>query len=225
MKKIYKMTLCALLVLAGLETMAQEWNTGVDLYSSYIWRGSKFGTGPAVQPSVEFSSGGLAIGTWGSVSTGGWDGAFETDDAGRTTFVGSEAFEMDLYASYSFGFGLTLTVTDYYFGGKYFEGASHYFEPSVGLELGNFSLLGAYMIGDGVKDSYAQLGYAIGDVDLYVGAGNGQYTEDGKFMVCNVGIGTSKEIKITDSFSIPVSGSVSLNPSTQGFFVAVGVSF
>jgi len=225
MKKIYTIVLGALMVFVGMETKAQEWSTGVDIYSSYIWRGSKFGTGPAIQPSVEFSKGGLAIGAWGSVSTGGWDGAFETDDEGNTTFVGSEAFEMDLYASYSFGFGLTLSLTDYYFGGKYFEGASHYFEPSASLELGNFSLLGAYMIGDGVKDAYAQLGYTIGDVNLFAGAGNGQYTEDGKFMVCNVGIGTSKEIKITDSFSIPVSGSVSLNPSTQGFFVAVGVSF
>jgi hypothetical protein len=208
MRSIYAIVLGAILAFATTGVKAQEVSTGVDIYSSYIWRGAKFGTGAAIQPSVEFSAGGLALGAWGSVSTGG-----------------TEAFEMDLYASYSFGFGLTLAVTDYYFGGKYFEGPSHFIEPSVSFEAGNFSLLAAYMMGDGLTDTYAQAGYTLGSVDLFVGAGNGQYTSDGNFMVCNVGIGTSKEIKITDSFSIPVSGSVSLNPSTQGFFIAVGVSF
>lgn len=225
MKKIYAIAMGAILTFAISGVSAQEWNTGVDLYSSYIWRGSKFGTGAAIQPTIEFSKGGFAIGAWGSVSTGGWDGAFETDDNGTTTFVGSEAFEADLYASYSFGFGLTLAVTDYYFGGDYFGKGSHFFEPSIGFEAGNFSLLGAYMLGDGVKDAYAEASYSFGSASLFVGAGNGQYTKDGKFMLCNVGIGTTKEIKVSDSFSIPVSGSVTLNPSTQGFFLAVGLSF
>lgn len=208
MRKIFAIVMGAILAFVVFDAKAQEWNAGVDLYSSYIWRGAKFGTGPAIQPSVEFSTGGLAVGAWGSVCTSS-----------------NEAFEMDLYASYGFDFGLTLTVTDYYFGGKYFEGASHFVEPSASLALGNFTVLGAYMLGDGIKDAYAQLDYSFGDFNLFAGAGNGQYTEDGKFMVCNVGIGTSKEIKITDSFSLPISGSISLNPSTQGFFVAVGVSF
>jgi len=37
-------------------------------------------------------------------------------------------------------------------------------------------------------------------------------------------IGTSKEIAITDSFSLPLSGAVMLNPSTGGFHIAVGIS-
>ena len=98
-----------LLISIAPVTKAQEWNAGLDIYSSYIWRGLKFGTGPAFQPSVEFSAGGFAIGGWGSFSAG-------TD----------EAPESDLYATYGFDLGenasLGLTLTDYYFPGfDYFD--------------------------------------------------------------------------------------------------------
>ena len=34
----------------------------------------------------------------------------------------------------------------------------------------------------------------------------------------------SKEVPITEKFSLPVSGAVILNPSTGGFFITVGIS-
>lgn len=205
MKKIYALIVLVVLTVSAVSVRAQ-FSTGVDLYSSYVWRGAKFGNGPAVQPYVDYSVGGLSVGAWGSVSA--------SDD---------EGFEMDLYAGYSLG-PVSLTVTDYYFGGGWTTGSMHYFEPSLSFEAGGFSVTGAYMIGDGVSDAYAELGYSLESVDLFVGAGNGQYTSDGGFMLCNVGLGTSKEVKITDDFSLPVSGSVILNPSTGGFFIVVGVS-
>lgn len=191
---------------------AQEWNAGLDIYSSYIWRGAKFGSGPAFQPSVEFSSGGFAIGAWGSFSA-------STD----------EAAEADLYASYGFDLGengsLTLTVTDYYFpGSSWFNGDSHFIEPMLTLGIGSFSLTGAYMINGGAGDIYLEAGLSAGAVDLFLGGGDGAYTVDGKFNVCNIGIGTSKEIKITDSFSLPVSGAAILNPSSEQFYIVVGIS-
>ena len=206
MKKFYALIVFVLLTVSAVSVRAQ-FSTGVDLYSSYVWRGAKFGNGPAVQPYVDYSTGGFSVGAWGSVCA--------SDD---------EGFEMDLYASYGFDFGLGLAVTDYYFGGGWTTGSMHYFEPALSFETGNLSLTGAYMIGDGVADAYAEVGYTVGSVDLFVGAGNGQYTSDGGFMVCNVGLGTSKEVKITDDFSLPVSGSVILNPSTGGFFIVVGIS-
>ncbi len=83
--------------------------------------------------------------------------------------------------------------------------------------------------GDASGDIYLQADYAIGAVNLTLGGGNGQYSfeadgEDDKFSISNIGIGTSKEIKITDSFSLPISGSIILNPSTEQFFVVVGIS-
>jgi hypothetical protein len=195
-------------------------DVGMDVYSSYIWRGAKFGTGAAFQPWVEASFGGLAIGAWGSVNTGV-----------------DEAFEADLYASYSFDFGLGLGISDYYFGAStdtagntvgWTDGDAHYFEPAVSYEIGNFSAMVAYMFAPNFEegDTYIEAAYSIGGVlDVTLGVGDGAYTDDGEFSVCNISLGTSKEIAVTDKFSLPVSGSVTLNPSTQGFYIAAGISF
>ncbi|MBN1927216.1 MAG: hypothetical protein JW798_15390 [Prolixibacteraceae bacterium] len=232
MKKI-NVLLGVLLTIVAFGQVSAQVTTGVDLYSSYIWRGAKFGTGPAVQPWLDVTAGGFSIGAWGSVNTGGWDGTYATNDDGTADidengilkYTNPEAFEMDLYLGYSFDFGLGITVTDYYFGGEWFDfGGNHFIEPSISFEVGDFSILGAYMFGPDTGDAYVEAGYSIGDVGLFVGAGNGQYTSDGGFMLCNVGVSTSKEIPITEKFSLPVSGSVILNPSTQGFFIAVGIS-
>lgn len=250
MKKTLLIAVSLLLLVAFVPKVnAQEeespWSTGLDIYSSYIWRGAKFGSGPAFQPYVSFATGGFEIGAWGSISA-------STD----------EALEMDLYASYGFG-PVTLTVTDYYFGGDWTQYSNtHYLEPSIGLGFGDFSVMGAFMFlagSDAVAgvdampakvdlttgiitpavegvdameetsfgssmDMYFEAGYSFGSVDVALGAGNGQYTSDGEFNVCNITVGTSKEVPITESFSLPVSGAVILNPSTGGFFITVGIS-
>ncbi|MFW5830924.1 MAG: TorF family putative porin [Prolixibacteraceae bacterium] len=194
---------------------AQEWSTGVDLYSSYVWRGTNF-SGPSLQPYVDFTAGGFSVGAWGSQ---GYDG-FQ---------------EMDLYLSYGFDFGLSLGLTDYYYPGtEYFdystETGAHALEINAGFEAGGVSLSANYILNEAGGaasaggDMYFEAGVAAGSVDLFVGAGDGWHTPDGEFGVCNVGLGTSKEVKITDSFSLPVSGSVILNPTTEQFFIVVGIS-
>ena len=219
MKKTLTLLVFVMASFFALDVQAQ-WDTGADLVTSYVWRGTKFGTGPAIQPWAEYSTGGFAVGAWGSY---GFANDVELGDAG----------EADLYASYGLDLSesaaLSLTVTDYYFpGSMYFDGASHSFEPMLGLEVGSFSLTAAYMInkspGADISDTYLEAGFNVGSVDLFVGAGDGQYTIDGDFDLCNVGIGTSKEIKITDSFSLPISGTAILNPSTEQFHIVVGIS-
>ncbi len=225
MRKLKRILSVIALAAVTLGATAQGFDTGLDIYSSYIWRGAKFGTGAAFQPYVEYSVGDFAIGAWGSVSTGGWDGA--TDDDGAA--VGSEGFEMDLYASYSLG-PVSIAVTDYYFGGSFLDygatGGFHYIEPMIGAEFGSLALTAAYMFAPGFEagDTYLEAAYSFDAFDITLGAGNGAYTSDGDFMICNIAIGTSKEIKITEDFSLPVSGAVVLNPSTEGFFITVGVS-
>lgn len=221
------LAICTLNVKAQEESTASAFSTGVDIYSSYIWRGSKFGTGAAFQPNVKFNKGGFTLGGWGSVSTGS-----------------VEALEMDLFASYSIG-GLSVTLTDYYFGGDWTKYKTmHSLEPSIGYGIGNFTLTAAYMLLPGTDavegeseatdfgsdgDTYVEAAYSFSHAKLILGAGDGQYTRtetdpEGKFNICNVGIGTSKAVKLTDSFSLPVSGSVILNPTTGGFFITVGLS-
>lgn len=213
MKKTLVVAASLLLLIAFTpNAKAQEWSTGLDIYSSYVWRGTKFGSGPAFQPSVEFSAGGFAIGAWGSYNA-------STD----------EAAEADLYAGYSFELGesasLSFTLTDYYFpGSEWLDGKSHFIEPMVSLGVGGFTFTGAYMMNDGAGDVYFEAALTAGAVDLTLGGGDGAYTVDGDFNICNIGISTSKEIKITDSFSLPVSGAAILNPSSEQFHIVVGIS-
>jgi hypothetical protein len=72
---------------------------------------------------------------------------------------------------------------------------------------------------------YFQAAYGFSTFNLLIGAGNGWHTSDGEFAICNVGIGTSKTIKLTESFSIPVNGQVILNPEREQLYVVVGFSF
>lgn len=198
---------------------AQEISPGVDLVSTYVWRGVAY-SGPSIQPYVEFSSGGFALGAWGSQ---GIDGLVSADDY-STGFQ-----EMDLYASYTFDFGLSLGVTDYYYpGGSFFEEAGHAFEFNAGLSLGDLSLSGNYIFaGEGSygDDMYFELGYSAGPAGLFIGGGDGWHSSDpDEFAIVNIGIGTSKDIKITDSFSLPLSGAVILNPDTEQFYIVAGIS-
>ncbi len=191
-------------------------STGVDIYSTYVWRGVAY-AGPSLQPYVELGAGGFTLGAWGSQ---GIDGSF-TD--------GSNGFqEMDLYTSYTFDFGLSLGVTDYYYPGTlYFEEDSHAFELNGGYSTGDLSLSANYIFAGGGSvgdDVYFQLGYDVGQANLFIGGGDGWHSTDTEFTIVNIGIGTSKEIEITDSFSLPVSGAVILNPDTEQFYITAGIS-
>lgn len=185
---------------------------GVDYYSTYIFRGVAF-SGPSIQPYVEFEAGNLTFGGWGSQ---GFDG-FQ---------------EMDLYASYEFDFGFSIGFTDYYYpGSDYFSSGSHAFEINTGFETGGFSLSGNIVLNEAEEagsaggDLYFEAGFSVGPADLFIGAGDGWHSASGDFALVNIGLGASKEIKVTDSFSIPLSGALILNPDTEQFYIVVGVSF
>jgi uncharacterized protein (TIGR02001 family) len=215
MKKKNLLLAFALTSLFAINVSSQEkspWTVGTDLYSSYVWRGTKFGSGPAMQPTLKYSTGGFSIGGWGNYC-----------------FSTNEATEADLFATYAVALGksssLTFSLSDYYFPSAtalYFDGTSHYFEPQVSLGLGKLSLSAAYMFN--AEDSYIEAGYTAGPVSLFVGAGNGQYTKDANFNLCNVGIKSGTAIKINDQFSIPITGALILNPSTEQFNVVVGIT-
>ncbi|MFV0378908.1 MAG: hypothetical protein ACK5JD_16580 [Mangrovibacterium sp.] len=221
MKKTLMLLVFGLATFFALNVQAQEetnspWSTGLDIYSSYIWRGLKFGNGVAFQPSVKYEKGGFTFGGWGSASSSDW-----------------EAFEADLFAGYSFG-AVSVNLTDYYFGGDWTNfGGMHYLEPAVNVGLEKFSFMGAYMFLPETDDKdfgeegdvYLEASYTFPNVTLTLGAGDGQYVRHGDFNICNIKLSTSKDVKITDSWTLPVSGSVTLNPSTGGFFVAAGLSF
>jgi hypothetical protein len=217
-KKIIILTF-TLLAICTLNVFAQEekkssFSVGADIYSNYIWRGTKFGTGPAFQPSVKFNTGGLTLGVWGSF-----------DAAGYT--------EADPYLSYSFSNGLSFGLTDYYYpslGGSFFEESSNAYEINAGFTKGGLNLSANYILNEAPipesdgSDKYFQVGYSFTHFNISMGGGDGWHTSDGDFNICHVAIGTGKEIKLTDSFSIPVTGQVILNPEKNQLYVVVGIS-
>jgi uncharacterized protein (TIGR02001 family) len=203
------------LVAATSSVKAQEFKASADLVSQYVWRGTTF-SGVSIQPTLDFTSGGFSVGAWGSA---GFDGFLEAD----------------LYAKYAFGFGLTVGVTDYYYPGtSYFDftkaTGGHGLELNLGYTTGALSISGNYILNQAGGaataggDKYFELGYAFEKFSIFAGAGDGWHTPDAKFALVNVGISTVKEIKITDTFSIPLKASAILNPKTEQFYIVAGIT-
>lgn len=219
-KRLSVISMAFLLGFINLNAQTEtSFDAGADIVSNYIWRGTKFGTGPAIQPYVEFSAGNFAIGSWGSFG-----------------FTDNEAAEADLYLSYGFDFGLSVGLTDYYYPGTpYFDyssaSGSHGFEVNLGYEIEGFSIGANYMLneapgaGTAGGDMYFELGYSFESVSLFAGGGDGWHTTSGDFALCNIGLSVSKEIPITEKFALPVSGSMIWNPDREQYYVVVGVSF
>jgi len=223
-KRILIAAIITLGLLPFVSVFSQEgsesgFNVGSDFYSNYIWRGTKYGSGPAVQPSMKYSNEWLTIGAWGSFDFSGYQ-------------------EADLYLSFKLPAGISLGLTDYYFPGlsynDYSESSgSHAFELNAGFTAGNFNLSANYIInkalgaGSTGGDKYFQAGYSFKFFNIFLGAGDGWHTYDSEtgesnFTVCNLGIGTSRTIKVTDSFNIPVAGQLIFNPDKNQMFFVVG---
>jgi len=203
---------------------SSPFSVGGDFVSSYLWRGTKFGTGPAIQPYLELGLGNFALGGWGSYC-----------------FTTNEAAEADLYVSYGFDFGLSIGLTDYYLPGtSYFdfttETGAHAFEINLGYAIKGLSLSANYFLneaggaGTAGGDMYFEAAYGFDSFGFVLGAGNGWHTmeaeaDESNFNLCNIGVTASTEIKVTESFSLPVNGALILNPDTEQFHVVVGISF
>jgi hypothetical protein len=239
MKQSYKKLFIALT--AGVfafsaSTFAQEESTesasqneisiemGLDIYSSYVWRGLKFGSGPAFQPFIELQSNNFTLGAWNNTSAGA-----------------DEAFEINLYASYAFPFGVTIGITDYFGDGNVLGTnfnnlyETHSFEPFLSYEYGDLTFFGGLMFyedenGKTTQDFYGEILFAFEQVDLAIGAGDGQYVTSpqwgtvGEFAICNITISKEKTIKISESFSLPMKGAITLNPYNERFFAYIGIS-
>jgi len=218
MKKVSLFLVATILLIGSFASSAQDstsvaggWTAGADLVSSYIWRGSKAGAF-SIQPTVKYVNGGFSIGAWGS---------------GDLTTGAPE--ETDLFALYAFKMGLSLGVTDYHYNTyTLFNKNAHAIEANLGYAVGKFSLSGNYIFnaasGSIGQDKYFEAGYQFSSVKLFVGAGDGWYTNDASFQVCNLGITANKTLKISESFSIPLFGSVIVNPNKEQIFYVIGIS-
>ena len=221
--------ICGFLLFAGLSVYipvsgqakepASQWTTGADFYSSYVWRGTRQGSGPAIQPVIEFTTGSFTAGAWGS-------------------FDFNDYQEIDLYLSFALTESVSIGIQDYYLPGlSYFDysaaSGSHAYEVNLIYSGEQVSLEADYVINEagGIGscggDLYFEAGFSFDYFTVFMGAGNGWHTYDpvddeGAFNVCNIGLEVSRDIIITDRFSIPVTGQLIFNPDSETMFLVVG---
>lgn len=239
MKRLVKSTVVMAAVAFPLAAGAQdkaEASVGADVVSSYIWRGQDLGNA-AIQPSASVSYKGFSIGAWGS---------YGIVDSG-------DVKELDFTAGYTTG-GFTVAITDYWFSGseqhdRYFlynaHRTAHVFEANVGYDFGKLSVnwftnfAGSDYRPDGERaySSYIEIAapFTLGGLDwtAAVGAvpfkssatylGSDGTPVDG-FALTNITLGVSRDIKVTDTFALPVFASVTANPNSQKMYFSFGVS-
>jgi hypothetical protein len=233
------LTILLLLASASMKLTAQEdaskvgnLSIGMDLASSYLWRGFQFGTAPAFQPWGEYSYKGFAVGAWGSYE---WTGNYQ---------------EVDLYAKYTAG-DFTLSLTDLFFPGYVgldqnffnFKNGTTGHTAELGLAFnGNdkipVSLYGGILLygapvdpksGDSTQvnhSMYVEANYngTIQDITYHLFLGltpsESIFYQAKGFGVCNVGVTAQKSVPITKDYSLPVKLTLSTNPMQKQVFMA-----
>lgn len=203
-----------------------ETSVGADVVSSYIWRGTDCG-GVSIQPGLSVGYKGFSIGAWGSV------GLESTDTK-----------ELDLTVGYSTG-GFSAAITDYWFDGAevpYFKYSSHstahVFEATLGYDFGPLAISwNTNFAGDDYNKANGDRAYStfvgltapfkLGGLDWEAEVGftpwEGAYSD--KLNVTDIGLKAAKEIKITDSFSLPAFAQVIFNPNADKAYFVFGLSF
>ncbi|MDR0768571.1 MAG: hypothetical protein LBE71_01490 [Dysgonamonadaceae bacterium] len=218
-----------------------DFSVGADLVSSYVWRGAHQ-TKAAIQPAASLSVGGFSLSAWASTEIVGPQKEVDFTlgySAGNLSLVITDYWwegERNEHPDRSHGF---------------FRPTKHLWEGSVGyvLPLKSFPLsLSANVMfagnddnedngedvrtGDGKNDysTYIEASFPFAIKDVSLDASLGATTHKGLYAteasVINIGLKASKEIKITDSFSLPVFGQIIANPHrhSEDIFFVFGIS-
>lgn len=200
-----------------------------DLVSHYVWRGS-MATGsptPNFQPTLAYTKANFEIGVWGSTD---FAGSYKELDPYVTYTAGRVKFAV---TDYDWNFNHSN-----YFNYKNSE-TSHMLEGTLGFtgtDAFPVSITWNTMLYGFDKESddstkqafstYIELGYTCGQAYLFFGITpwSGYYNNYGAtafdtgaakktFSVVNIGASITKALKITDSFSLPLKGTLVINPS------------
>ncbi len=214
-------------------------DAGVDFVSAYIWRGLAFDNSPNVQAWGLLAYKNLVVGTWGSVS---FNGKYYEPDLFLT--YTHKKIELAIYDVHA-GFG-----NDFFNYNKL--KTSHLIDASLGYTLSDaipLKISGAIILygidkriesydstGNpvlGTKDNYSgyiELNYPIKINDNTLALTLGMSTQESfvyatkGFGVINAGINFSKEIKINEKFSLPLSFAFISNPYAKKVFTVLKVS-
>lgn len=238
-KSIISFTLLLFVTFVGLNAQEKtkiQLDAGLDLATTYLWRGFEFGDGPVVQPWAQLSYGNIAAGIWST-----------------TNFTGNSK-EVDLFLKYNIK-DFTLSFTDLYtivnngVQQNYFdfekETTEHIAEAGLsfnGTDAFPLTIYGGILVYGLAYDSqiedatklnhstYFEFAYPgqIKDYSYSLFAGfvpfkSGFYQNE-KFSFINVGFNVAKEIRITDQFSIPTNFTLASSPERKTVCFAVKCS-
>lgn len=227
MKSILKLFVFIIIIYSNVNAQV---SVGADFYSRYIWRGLDFGNSLSLQPAVEYSYKGFSAGVWGAYSIGATVPYSESDfyltysvttDAGEFEFVYTDYFFPDAGLEFS-------NYKNDGSGAHVLEGGISY----TGTSALPVSISFYYNFhNDTDKSKYFEISYPFklddADVSLFIGGSLGKSVtySTTKSAITNTGISVSKEIKITDSFSVPITGAYVINPNLKTNYFIVGFSF
>jgi hypothetical protein len=229
MEKVKGLVLMAIVATAMPATAQDkvEGTIAADVVNQYIWRGQDLGD-VSLQPTLGIAYKGLSLTAWGSV------GLSDPNDTK----------EFDLTAAWQVG-GFHIGVTDYWFNTpneRYFDYAahstSHVFEANVGYDFGPLALNwytnfagndGVNNSGDRAYSSYleAAVPFSLAGCQWTATVGavpyaTSFYAEANGFAVTNVSVKATKDIRVTDSFSVPVFAGIATNPSSEKAWLLFG---
>jgi hypothetical protein len=220
-------------------------NTQADMVSSYVWRGM-YQSGAAVQPTLGMNAGNFSLSAWGSVDVTG-QGHKEVDLTASYSTNGITASLTDYWWAGQSGIYNNRVNGE----NKYFHLSNHntdhileaglsYVLPikRLPLSLSWYTMIwGADKKSDSnmkIKNAYSSYGevscpFTVQNTNLLASVGfspfdsPANYKNNG-FAVTNIAIKASKEIQITDKFSLPVFGQVIWNPNREDVHFVFGVT-
>ena len=229
MKKIVLFAMGLAVSAAALAQEKVETTISGDVVSSYIWRGQDLGH-VSLQPTLGIGYKGLSLSAWGSVGL--------SDP--------SDTKELDWTLGYTIG-RFNIGITDYWFNSgldpenRYFKydahGTNHVFEANVGYDFGFVGLqwFTNFAGNDGMNNdgkraysSYVELSvpFKLATVDWTATAGAVPFSTDfygtDGFAVTNLALKATKDIQVTETFSVPVFGQVVANPCSQKAYLVIG---
>ena len=218
--------ICNTMTVSAQDTLETSLKT--DVVSQYIWRGNDLGH-VSVQPELALSWKGLSLGAWGSV------GLSHADDSR----------ELDLTLAYETG-NLSLGIVDYWSDSddpRYFyykvPGTGHSFEGFVGYDFGPLAVSWQTVFAgndhredDGKRaySSYFEVTapFQFASCEWQAAAGfvpwETAYYDTTGFALTNLSLRATKDIKVTDTFLLPIFGELVANPHSQHFYFVAGVT-
>lgn len=214
---------------------------GADLMSRYIFRGMDIGASPSIQPNLTYTTGKFNIGLWGAYTLN----KFTTQEADIfITYNVNEQFSLTLTdyffpsetGSYNY-FDYKKDTTGHLLEGNLTYTGQDKF-PIQCLIAVNFYGSDAIRLNHaGLKkgiqySTYAEISYPFKYFDAFIGANltkphtdlgeTGFYGND--IGIINLGLTTHKEVKLSSTYSLPMSLSFITNPQSGKVFLVFGLS-